>query len=509
MNNMMLYMETQSQIKEVLLVLGQKSNINLVTDMLYSIKLDKLCVCVPTSKLKKDLDELLEEIENVKKFCVPSKFEIISRDKLIDYQKETEEMAVVFDAITEEELIISLAEKKPKYLIGVCHKDEINVLNIWEAYRNYTEQMYIISWKQRDEVLNWKKNRENGIELSVIFPMYNIAKYLPQCIESVTEWKAEYIEFLFVDDGSPDNCAEIVKEYAKQDPRIKLLQKKNGGCASARQFGLNHAKGRYIGFIDPDDYIDPSMYRKLFGRALEGTYEIAYCGYNEFYENTKTTREVPDVLGEPYSEGTSDPTKINELIAYQRVAIWRGIYSRNLIERNKIHFYTDLRRFDDLPFKVEIISKARSVVAVPEYLYYYRMSRPGQDVSADDERLYVHFPIFKYLDRFLKKASDRRQIDYLQLVKVHTHRYALEKIKDEYVHEYCKQAKTDIRSDFGYLEGSYIIKRLGSKYDVLYYTFLYFGMESMIRSLKKPKRKKRNETEKAVKKLKKLNSKGI
>ena len=510
MKNMMLYLESNPQIKEVLLVLGPSSNINIVKDIFTGMQLDKLTICLSTTKQEKNYKKLMENINGDKKYYVPDKLVCVKQDFLKEYTKESDEMAIIFNGIKNKKFLLSLKEICPKYLIGICRRREVSKFDIWEEFRHYVQQMYIISDNKTSEVLNWHRDENSDIELSVIFPMYNIAKYLPQCIESVTAWKAEYLEFLFVDDGSPDNCSEIVEEYAKHDSRIKLLRKVNGGCASARQFGLDRAKGRYIGFIDPDDFIDTSMFRKLLGRALDGSYEVAYCGYNDYYENLGTTKEICDTLGHPYDQGTTDPTMINQLICYQRVAIWRGIYSRDLITRSKIHFYTDLRRFDDLPFKVEVLSKARSVVAVPEYLYYYIMSRPGQDVSADDERLYVHFPIFEYLNDYIRKSYDKRQIDYLQLVKVHTHMYALEKIKKEYIKEYCKQAKKDIRSNFGYLEGCYVVKKLGTIVDVFHYTELYFGMSGFIQWMKeRPVRQRKDKNAVAINKLKTLNTKGI
>ena len=135
---------------------------------------------------------------------------------------------------------------------------------------------------------------------------------------------------------------------------------------------------------------------------------------------------------------------------------------------------------------------------------YDRLSRPGQDISADDERLYVHFPIFQYLDEFIQKSSDRRQLDYLQIVKVHTHRYALEKIKPQYISEYCKRSKRDIRSNYKFFEGSYIIWHNGSKEDMLYYIALYFGCPWAIKFMVRPKKEKKSENKEAISKLKKL-----
>lgn len=511
MNDIVLYLESQPALREILFIMDSHNGIKIMKDIFKGMRLDKITIYTSTKEILSSINRTLEKISADPDFLIPEKININDIDNLQSYRKSHEEVAIVFENITNCNLINSLSAINPKYLVGICNTKYLNSFDIWERFRSNTENIYLISSLPDTEpkICKWTRDAHNDIELSIIFPMYNIAQYLPQCIETVTAWRAEYIEYLFVDDGSPDNCADIVCDYAKKDPRIKLLRKKNGGCASARQYGLEHSKGQYIGFIDPDDFIDPYMYRKLLSKALEGTYEIAYCGYQEYYENTGTSLEVSDPIGLPYSQGTCDPNKINELIGYQRIAIWRGIYSRSLITRNKIHFYTDLRRFDDLPFKVEILSKTRSVVAVPEYLYYYRMSRPGQSVLADDDRLYVHFSIFKYLDQSIRNSSDRRQLDYLQLVKVHTHKYALEKIKKEFSKEYCSRAKKDIRSNFGLIEGTYIIQKLGSKYDVLFYILLYFGFNGIIRKLKNHHIHHDMSLENSIKKLKLLNPKNI
>lgn len=504
MNNIALFLSSEPQIKEILLVMGSKSSPALICDICRLLPLKYLSIYTTNKELEKNVEKVMNTFSNDEIECSPENFKILKDEEINNYQNRTSNFALVFDALNSNEEILSLKGLNPDYLIGVLCKDNMNAFEIWENYRDISKMIYIVSWKNGEEILKWEKNEISSIELSIIFPMYNVAPYLEQCIESVIEWKADYLEFLFVDDGSPDNCAEIVTRYAEKDSRIHLLRKQNGGCASARQYGLERSRGRYVGFIDPDDYIDPTMFRKLLSRALIGSYEISYCGYNEIYEETGEQREISDVLGYPYNEGTSDPVRINELIAYRRIAIWRGIYLKEMIDRAAIHFYTDIKRFDDLPFKVETLSRARSVVAVPEYLYYYRMARPGQDVSADDERLYVHFPIFEYLDKFLKKSSDRRQLDYLQIVKVQSHRWALEKIRPEYKKEYCRNAKKDLRKNFGFWEGAYIIWNGTSRDDFKYYIGLVLGLTGYISFLTRPRREKKNKIDNTISKLNSL-----
>lgn len=505
MNNMVLFLSSEPQIREVALLLGIESSPALICDICRTQKLDYLTVYAPTPKFMKETEQLLEDFRYEQNFHLPEHLEILLDENPMNYQKKTDQMVLVFDALPDNEAVLSLSDLRPQYLVGTLCTTKMNSFKIWEVFRLVSEHIYILSWAhgRTEEAMNWTRSDTN-IELSVVLPMYNVERYLSQCIESVTAWKAEYIEFLFVDDGSPDNCVEIVKQYAKKDSRIQLLCKENGGCASARQYGLQSARGRYVGFIDPDDFINESMYRKLMSRALIGSYEICYCGYKEFYEETKTMVEIPDVLGWPYTYGTADPQKINELLAYRRVAIWRAIYLKEMITRNGIHFYTDLRRFDDLPFKMETLARARSVVAVPEYLYYYRMFRPGQDVSADDERLYVHFDIFHYLDKFFEGAKDKKQLDYLQICKLQTHRWAIDKIKPQFLREYCKRAKIDLKAKFGFGKGFYIIKHCCSRSDLAYYVFIYLGWISLIRFLKVLKGKEVQVYAKQINKLKEI-----
>ena len=356
--------------------------------------------------------------------------------------------ALVAAGLEDNGTILNLRPLEPDYLVGEVRCQKITSFDLWEAFRHCCRHIQLVTLREGldRQVLDWEKNPDNNVELSVVFPMYNVAKYLDQCIGSVTAWKADYIEFLFVNDGSPDNSREIVLEYAKKDPRIKLLDKENGGCASARQHGLDHARGSYVGFIDPDDFIDETMFRKLLCAAMTGGYEISYCGYKEYYDNNGQTMEVLDALGAPYREGCTDPTAIQELITGARVAIWRGIYKMRMLQKNNIRFYTELRRFDDLPFKVETFAVARSVIAVEEHLYYYRLARPGQDVAADDERLYVHFPIFRHLNESIASRKDSWLTDRLQLCKLHTHRYALKKLRPEFIKAYARQAKQDFNT---------------------------------------------------------------
>lgn len=116
-----------------------------------------------------------------------------------------------------------------------------------------------------------------NLELSIIVPIYKTELYLKKCIDSILNQIFKNFELILVADGSPDRCGEICDEYAKKDNRIKVIHKKNGGQASARNEGLDIAKGNYIGFVDSDDWLEPNMYEVLYNEIIKSNSIISIC----------------------------------------------------------------------------------------------------------------------------------------------------------------------------------------------------------------------------------------
>ena len=290
-------------------------------------------------------------------------------------------------------------------------------------------------------------------------------------MESLIKWQAPYVEYLFVNDGSTDESRDIILSYAKNDKRVKLIDKENGGCASARNRGIEEAKGRYIGFVDSDDFIDETMFYKLLRRAIMGNYGLTYCGYKEYYEEDGSSEAVlNDCLKNPYLTGTYREDKVQLLAVNTRVAIWRAIYQKDILDRKHIRFHEDMKRYDDLPFRVEYIFAAGSAACVPEHLYYYRLGRKGQDVSCTDERLFVHFTMFEHLDQYVDAFKDKRLQDLLQVVKIHTHGYALSKLEKKYRKEYIRKAKIQLDRNMGYWRTVSLILMYTGKGNLGWYT---------------------------------------
>ncbi len=343
------------------------------------------------------------------------------------------------------------ADRAPTYMVGKMAVTE-DYFGFWEKNRSICQGIYIE--RENDlgklEILEWYKE-DTDVELSIIIPVYNISMYINKCIDTLTQWKAPYIEYIFVDDGSTDDSSELIRQRMQLDTRIQLIQKTNGGCASARNKGIQLAKGRYIGFVDGDDFTEGSIFYELLKRALLGDYDFTYCGFAEYLEENGNIKTVEnDYMGEPYRTGTYRQDKVQLLSINTRVAIWRCLYKRSVLQENGISFYEDLKLFDDLPFKIEYIFASKSAVCVPKILYYYRLGRQEQDTSCRDERLYVHFKIFKHLDKYVKKKNDQRMRDLLQIVKLNTHKYAISIIRSDLKKDYIQKAFKELKDSIEY-----------------------------------------------------------
>ena len=131
-------------------------------------------------------------------------------------------------------------------------------------------------------------------KVSVIIPIYNVEKYLQECLDSVIDQTLKDIEIILVDDGSPDNCPRICDEYAQKDARIKVIHKENGGYGSAVNRGLEEATGEYIGIVEPDDYIDSDMYEDLYNIAQTNNADIVKSDHYTF--STKNGKQQTDSI---------------------------------------------------------------------------------------------------------------------------------------------------------------------------------------------------------------------
>lgn len=169
-------------------------------------------------------------------------------------------------------------------------------------------------------------------QISVIVPIYNVEPYLRKCLDSIVGQTYENLEIILVDDGSPDHCGAICDEYAARDSRITVIHQENGGVAAARNAGLRAASGDWLGWVDPDDSIEPDMYEYLLAHALEHGAGVAVCRLRTTVDGRdapgwEPAREETEVLGREqavrqYLCGELHYGCVNKL---SRRSLWEGL----------------------------------------------------------------------------------------------------------------------------------------------------------------------------------------
>ena len=196
-------------------------------------------------------------------------------------------------------------------------------------------------------------------KVSVIVPVYNVEKYLNKCLNSLVIQTLKGIEIIVVNDGSPDNSQEIIDKYSQKYKNIKAYRKTNGGLSDARNFGIKHATGEYIAFIDSDDYIDKRMLEKMYYKAKNNNLDIVVCNSVNIYDNN-TSLEIKSNL--KYS---NNPIK-NYLISPPMACI--RIYKKELFD--SIQFKKDIY-YEDLEIIPKLVKYTQKIDFIDEGLYYY------------------------------------------------------------------------------------------------------------------------------------------
>lgn len=204
------------------------------------------------------------------------------------------------------------------------------------------------------------------IEISVIVPIYKVEKYIRRCINSIIDQSFQDIEIILVDDGSPDLCPKICDEYKEKDSRISVIHQKKLGLSAARNSGIKIAKGKYLVFIDSDDYIDHDMLKYLYSGMKDYNADIVCCGYTAIYDNGK--KEKITIPNKNCVYNKEEALKILMCNGFIDVVAWNKLYKKELF--NNI-LYPVGKLYEDMLTTYKLVSKSNIVVLKPETKYFY------------------------------------------------------------------------------------------------------------------------------------------
>lgn len=199
--------------------------------------------------------------------------------------------------------------------------------------------------------------------ISVIVPVFNVAGYLPQCVDSILSQDYGNLEVILIDDGSTDGSGEICDRYAALDSRVRAIHQKNGGAAAAKNAGLRLATGEYLAFADSDDYLEPGAYGFLMKVLLENGADAVQGSFREVYRNRAEEQRISEEILEGYDYLLRFPKD------FSCALLWNKLYRRALFDGV---FFEEGHKIDDEYFTYQGFLQPRKVVRADRIVYNYR-----------------------------------------------------------------------------------------------------------------------------------------
>lgn len=255
-------------------------------------------------------------------------------------------------------------------------------------------------------------------KLSFVLPIYKVEAYLPQCVDSILSQTTEDCEIILVDDGSPDGCGAICDRYAEESSLVKVIHKPNGGLSDARNAGMALATGRYVLFVDSDDYIEPGSVEKLLSWIDSTDADVAFLHSRKVYPDS-SSEDLGENLIRSEILGKSREAVLRFLVKCPKfpASAWGKIYRRAFLLEHDFHFPYDRRLSEDLMYSLDLFLTAEKFDYLDFPYYCYRQNRAGSICNTVNARYY--FDTFRFVEdaaqRFGENNKAKDEISALAL----------------------------------------------------------------------------------------------
>ena len=220
----------------------------------------------------------------------------------------------------------------------------------------------------------WQRVYQMKDIISIIVPVYNVEVYLKQCLDSIQGQDYQYLEIILIDDGSSDNSGIICDQYKANDTRVKVIHQNNMGAAAAKNAGLRMATGKYISFVDSDDYLEPGAYSHMVKVLTENSADVVQCSYREIYRGNQIEQYI--------TENSCEYTATEYLKTYtenwKSGLLWDKLYVRSIFDNI---WFEEGHKIDDEYFTYRGIMNASKIIRDKKVVYNYRKRKSGVMLS--------------------------------------------------------------------------------------------------------------------------------
>ncbi|MBQ4562271.1 MAG: glycosyltransferase [Clostridia bacterium] len=248
------------------------------------------------------------------------------------------------------------------------------------------------------------ENKNNGILLSFILPIYNVEDCLGECIESILVQITEECEIILVDDGATDSSGEICDRYSEKHSAIRVVHKENGGLSSARNAGLQIASGKYVSFVDSDDMISSDCVSQILEWIKNEGTDLCFMQVIKFYPDG-TEMDLGEGIVRTELRGKDKKSAVEYLASRPKYpgSAWAKLFRREFLLKNDLHFPYDRRYSEDLGFILDSIVSAESIDALDFPFYRYRLKRKGSITNNLSSRNF--YDLITFIDESLEKLT--------------------------------------------------------------------------------------------------------
>lgn len=240
------------------------------------------------------------------------------------------------------------------------------------------------------------EHRQEPVLISVIVPIYNVVEWLPRCVNSIRRQTYRNIEIILVDDGSTDNSGAMAEKFAMEDRRVRVFHKENGGVSTARNLGIEKARGEYIGFVDSDDYIEPQMYERLLSVALQENFLMVQASRDEIDEQGNRMEDVCTPPQKPLLLESDD--FMRELLLHRGdCSFCTKLTHASLLKSER---FPEGELNEDFRLLVSLLPKIPAIAILPEQDYHV-FYRYGSNTRTKEENVFpsVFTDIVRNADR--------------------------------------------------------------------------------------------------------------
>lgn len=277
-------------------------------------------------------------------------------------------------------------------------------------------------------------------KVSVLVPIYNVEKYLRQCFESIVNQTLKEIEIICLNDGSTDKSLEIIQEFAKNDDRIVIVDKKNSGYGDSMNQGLKKATGEYIAIVESDDFIDLDALEKLYHLAKPHNAEVVRANYYRYKDGKDTKYSYVEAAD---AGRVIDPMR-HTWVFYQIPSIWSAIYKREFLEKNQINFLpTPGASYQDTGFNFKVWSQAHRVYFTTEAFLHYRLDNEASSVNSPGKVYNVNHE-YAEIEKYLREHDLFEQLGpIMEIAKFGAYHWNINRLSPKLLPGFLKKVKVE------------------------------------------------------------------